>query len=170
MGALVTTTARLQEATKAHVLLVHHIPHDGERMRGHGALLGAVDTTVAVVNTGSIRTAKVVKANDGEEGEGISFAVEGVEISPDGTTAAVAVPADKPTPIAAEPKLTPNQRTMFTLLHEAGAAGLLTEEWNEKGRVAGIGVKRRADLVDIRTGLKTKGRIREMGDRWTVRH
>ncbi|TWI73794.1 AAA domain-containing protein [Bradyrhizobium huanghuaihaiense] len=96
MGALVTVTARIQESTKAHVLLVHHIPHDAERMRGHGALLGAVDTTVAVVNAGSVRTAKVVKANDGEEGEGISFTVEGVEIAPDGTTAAVAVPADIP--------------------------------------------------------------------------
>lgn len=170
MGALVTTTAKLQEATRAHVLLVHHIPHDGERMRGHGALLGAVDTTIAVVNTGSVRTAKVVKANDSEEGEGISFTIEGVEISPDGTTAAVAVPTDTPAPMAAEPRMKPNHRTMFTLLHDAGAGGLLTEDWNEKGRQAGIGKKRRADLVDIRSSLKSKGLVREMGDRWTVNH
>jgi hypothetical protein len=32
----------------------------GERMRGHGALLGAMDTTVHVVKTDTIRTATVV--------------------------------------------------------------------------------------------------------------
>lgn len=170
MGALVNTTARLQELTKAHVLLVHHIPHDGDRMRGHGALLGAVDTTVAVVNTGRIRTAKVVKTNDSEEGEGVSFTVEGVEISTDGTTAAVAVPADAPGPTAAEPKLTPNQRTLFTLLHDAGASGLLTDDWNAKAKEAGIGERRRADLTDTRSALKAKGMVREFAGRWTVNH
>lgn len=171
MGALVTTTAKLQELnTKAHVLLIHHIPHDGERMRGHGALLGAVDTTVAVVNTGRVRTAKVVKANDSEEGEGVSFTVEGVEISLDGTTAAVAVPADAPAPAMAEPKLKPNQRTMFAILHDAGSAGLLTEEWNAKAKEAGIGEHRRADLTDIRAALKAKGLVREFASRWTVNH
>lgn len=169
MGALVTTTAKLQEATKAHILLVHHIPHDSERLRGHGALLGAVDTTISVVNAGSVRTAKVVKANDSEEGEGTSFTIEGVEISSDGTTAGLAVPASAPPPsAAAAPKLTPNQRTMFALLVDAGPAGLLTEEWNTKAKEAGIGEKRRADLTDGRTGLKTKGLVREYMDRWSV--
>lgn len=169
MGALVTTTAKLQEATKAHILLVHHIPHDAERMRGHGALLGAVDTTIAVANAGDVRTAKVVKANDSEEGEGLTFTIEGVEINPDGTTAGVAVPASSPPPpAAAAPKLTPNQRTMLALLVDAGPAGLLTEEWNIKAKEAGIGEKRRADLTDGRTGLKAKGLVREYMDRWSV--
>jgi RecA-family ATPase len=45
MGAIVNTTSRLQETTGAHVQWVHHIPVDGgERLRGHGALLGALDT------------------------------------------------------------------------------------------------------------------------------
>jgi len=95
MGALVTTIAQLQERTKAHVLLVHHIPHDSERLRGHGSLLGAVDTTVAVANSGSVRSAKVVKANDSEEGESVSFTIESVEIGID-TTAPIAVPSDQP--------------------------------------------------------------------------
>jgi RecA-family ATPase len=100
MGALVATTARLQESTSAHVLLVHHVPHDSIRLRGHGALLGAVDTSVLVANDGKVRTAKVVKANDGEEGVGISFTVAGVEIAADGTTAAIAVPTEAPAPAA----------------------------------------------------------------------
>ena len=168
MGALVTTVAQLQERTKAHVLLVHHIPHDSDRLRGHGALLGAVDTTIAVNNAGTIRTAKVVKANDSEEGECVSFTIEGVEVSSDGTTAGVAVPSEAHVPTSAAPKLTANQKTMLALLHDAGPAGLLTEEWNTKARDAGIGERRRADLTDGRTGLKSKGLVREYSDRWTV--
>jgi hypothetical protein len=170
MGALVTTTAKLQEATKSHILLVHHIPHDGERMRGHGALLGAVDTTIAVVNTGGVRTAKVVKANDSEEGEGISFAIEGIQISPDGTTAAVAVPADTPITQPREPKLSANQKTLFTMLYAAGSTGLSLEDWNSQAREAGIGVKRKADLNDIRAALLSKSLVRQYGDRWSVQH
>jgi hypothetical protein len=47
MGSIVATTGALQQGTNAHVLWIHHIPIDGgERMRGHGALLGALDTTI----------------------------------------------------------------------------------------------------------------------------
>ena len=95
MGAIVTTTARLQEATSAHVQWVHHVPIDGgERLRGHGALLGALDTTINVEKLASgTRTATVIKANDSEEGERISFTLESVEIGPE-TTAPVVVPAE----------------------------------------------------------------------------
>ena len=50
MGALIATLAAIQAALPdVHILLTHHTPVDGkERMRGHGALLGAVDTTVHV--------------------------------------------------------------------------------------------------------------------------
>ncbi|MCP1915913.1 hypothetical protein J2R96_008393 [Bradyrhizobium elkanii] len=121
MGALVTTVAKLQDMTEAATLLVHHIPHDSERMRGHGALLGAVDTTVAVARAGSVRTARVVKANDSEEGECIAFTVTGVQIAADGTTAAVAMPADL---IAAEPAKSkkggnPRERRALSALAEA---------------------------------------------------
>jgi RecA-family ATPase len=67
MGALVNTSGLLQEKTGAHVSWVHHMPVDGERMRGHGALLGALDTTIHVLKGDSVRTATVVKANDSEE-------------------------------------------------------------------------------------------------------
>jgi AAA domain len=95
MGALVMTSGLIQQiCPSVHVLWVHHIPHDTDRLRGHGALLGAVDTTISVSNGSAIRTAKVVKANDSEEGQSIAFTIESVEIAPDGTTAPIAVPAD----------------------------------------------------------------------------
>jgi AAA domain len=169
MGAAVNATAVLQEKTGGHVLWVHHMPHDGDRMRGHGALLGAMDTTLHVVKAASGRTATVVKANDSEEGECVSFDLESVVIGIDGTTAPVVVPvsmqsASKP----GEPKLKGNQQTMFAILHSAGSAGLTVENWNVQAKAVDIGVKRKADLYDLRMQLKSKGVVREYGERWTV--
>ena len=52
-----------------------------------------MDTSISVSTSGSVRTAKVVKANDSEEGETVSFTIESVTIHKDGTTAPIAVPA-----------------------------------------------------------------------------
>ena len=45
---------------------------------------------------------------------------------------------------------------MLNILDDAEPASLLTEEWNERAREEGIGVKRRATLMDIRKALKGK--------------
>jgi hypothetical protein len=94
MGAIVAATSLLQE-TKAHILWVHHMPQDGaELLRGHGALLGAMDTTVHVEKlSDDVRGATVMKANDSEEHERVTFTLESVEIGPE-TTAPVVVAAD----------------------------------------------------------------------------
>lgn len=134
MGALITTTALIQERTGAHVLLVHHIPHDSDRLRGHGALLGAVDTSVSVANHGTIRSAKVVKANDSEEGEGVSFTIESVEVADDGTTAPVAVPVEA-SGVAAHAR-SGKWAKGLRLVHEAILAAL---EQGKDHRVAGDG-------------------------------
>ena len=111
MGALITTIGRIQAKTKAAILLVHHTPQEGpERLRGHGALLGAMDTTVNVEKlTDGLRTATVAKANNSEEGEAVSFTFESVVIGTDDegqdTTAPVVVPAETKTRRAYAPKL-----------------------------------------------------------------
>jgi hypothetical protein len=56
------------------------------------------------------------------------------------------------------------------MLHDAGARGLTMEDWNALAREAGIGVKRKADLNDIRRALKKKNLVKELGDRWVVSH
>jgi RecA-family ATPase len=62
MGALVMTAGLIQQkCPAAHLAWIHHIPHDTDRLRGHGALLGAVDTTVSVSSSGTVRKAKVVR-------------------------------------------------------------------------------------------------------------
>jgi hypothetical protein len=55
------------------------LPHDQNRMRGHGALLAACDTTLRIEG-GTLRTATIEKTNDGAEGERIAFAIESVEL------------------------------------------------------------------------------------------
>ena len=48
MGALILNATRIQ-ATGAHIQWVHHVPVDGAlRLRGHGSLTGALDTTMGV--------------------------------------------------------------------------------------------------------------------------
>jgi hypothetical protein len=173
MGAIVNATALLQQGTGAHICWLHHMPAEAERMRGHGSLLGAMDTTILVTKSGNVRTATVVKANDSEEGAQIAFTLESVTVGTDAdgnpTTAPIVRQAEASPALAAEgPKLTKNQQTMFSLLQGAGASGLTTERWYEMARNEGLGVKRKADLCDIRTALKSKGIVRQYGDRWNV--
>ena len=57
---------------------------------------------------------------------------------------------------------------MFSLLHAVDQTGLTTEEWNERARAEGVGVKRRADLYDFRESLKAKNLVRLYADRWQI--
>jgi hypothetical protein len=96
MGAFIANVAAISEATGAHVMVTHHVPHSENRMRGHGALLGACDTTVKI-EKGDIRTATIEKQNDGPEGERIAFNIQGVELSRNGdnvTEAPVLIPIE----------------------------------------------------------------------------
>ena len=170
MGALVQNVLRIQEGTGAHVLLTHHVPHDQNRTRGHGALLAACDTTLRIEG-GDLRTATVEKTNDGAEGQRVAFAIESVELGQDPatcdiTTAPIVRPTETPAPPPREAKLNKNQQTMYSLLRAAGPAGLAVEEWNEKAREVGIGIGRKADLYDIREALKTRSLARQYNGRW----
>src|SRR5262249_49741770 len=149
MGAIVNVTTLLQQGTGAHVCWLHHMPAEAERMRGHGSLLGAMDTTILVAKTGNVRTATVIKANDSEEEVQIAFTLVSMTVGTalDGTptTAPIVVPADVSAQANTDgPKLTKNQQTMFSLLHGAGTAGLTTEQWNDHARAVDIGTKRKA--------------------------
>jgi hypothetical protein len=126
MGAIVAATGLLQQGTGAHVMWLHHMPIDGgDRMRGHGALLGAMDTTIHVVKADSVRTATVIKANDSEEGERVAFTLESVVIGQDAdgteTTAPVVVPLEHLPPRAASnsAQLTKAAQTALRALIEA---------------------------------------------------
>ena len=128
MGSIVAATSRLQTDTAAHVLWIHHVPLDGsDRLRGHGALLGAMDTTISVVKSANgVRAATVVKANDSEEGECVAFTLESVTIGTDAdgneTTAPIVVPADGAAvarPAKGEARLTKATQIALRALTEA---------------------------------------------------
>jgi 5S rRNA maturation endonuclease (ribonuclease M5) len=167
---------RVHELLDVHIALVGHTGKDESRgARGSNAHLGDVDIMVQISGD-EIKTAEVTGANDQPERLLAQFKIDVFEIDRDEddeprTTSMVSPvlveATKKPTK---EPKLTPNQKTMFGILHDAGKAGLLTEDWNAKGREAGIGVNRRADLHDIRKALRDKKMVREHADRWTVDH
>ena len=127
MGAIVGATGLLTE-TGAHVLWVHHIPLDGaERLRGHGALLGALDTTIHVCKEADgTRSATVVKANDAEEGESVAFTLESIEIGQDAdnnpTTAPVVEPIEKANRQQRSPrKLSPKHELALRALNDLAA-------------------------------------------------
>jgi hypothetical protein len=178
MGALVDRLAFLQDATGAGVDIVHHVPADGtQRLRGHGALLGACDITFCIQKQGNLRVCSVDKANDAEEGQNFSFDLVSVELHRDEetgftTTAPVVVPAEAPAdkPSGTRSKLTLNQQTMLTVIDEAGANGLTLDEWNDKAKKVGIGATRHATLYDARKALEDKGLVHSYVDRWYVSH
>jgi hypothetical protein len=154
MGAIVSTTGLLQHGTGAHIMWLHHIPVDGsERMRGHGALLGAIDTTISVVKADTVRTATVIKANDSEEGERVAFTLKSVPIGQDGdgnpTTAPVVVPSE---PLSPNKKATRWSHGLAVFREAALNASL---EHGRDHRPAGDGPVVKACLVsDVRTEHK----------------
>jgi hypothetical protein len=177
MSAYVKAADAIREVFDCAVVIVHHCGVQGTRPRGHTSLTGAVDAQIKVSrDTANNIVAEVELAKDGPQGTQIISGLEVVTVGRDEdgediTSCVISeVSHAASAPPSREPRLKPNQQTMFAILHDAGAAGLLSEDWNEKARAVGIGTRRRADLVDIRTALKSKGLVREMGGRWTVNH
>ena len=102
MGALTGNLAYIQHHTGAHVTAIHHVPHgDQTRMRGHGVLLGAADSTISVEKDAESgrHTLMVRKANDGPDTLKFGFDLTSILLSTDPetgdeTNAPVVVPAD----------------------------------------------------------------------------
>jgi AAA domain len=166
MGQLVRNLTDIQERTGAHILTVHHMPVDGERMRGHGSLLGACDVTVRAEKRSAMFTATIEKSNDGPTGERVAFTLKSVDLHHDEatgitTTAPVVVPTAEPTPKPSKAKLTPDARSMLRILQDAGREGMTTEVWFAAARAEDIGVKRRATLTDKKSELMNKQYVYE---------
>lgn len=123
MGALIANLGRIQGRVELHLLLTHHQPAEKERMRGHGALLGAVDTTVHVTKSATARLAEVVKSSDHEEGQRIAFSLKSVTIGQDEhgdpITAPVVVEQAVPFAPAKKAALSPAAKVSINALQEA---------------------------------------------------
>jgi hypothetical protein len=174
MSAYIKAADAIREAFNCAVIVVHHCGIEGTRPRGHTSLTGAADAQISVKRDAADNVIVTLEcAKDGPQGESIASKLEVVEVGhdEDGDIITSCVVEPTATPAAAPAsrgRLTPNQQTAFAILHDAGPRGLATEEWNEKLREAGIGTKRRADLIDIRGKLKAGKLVREYEGRWTA--
>lgn len=82
VGAFIASVGVMQE-TGAHVTIVDHVPHTApDRLKGSGALAGAVDGSFLVKNEGFARTITIGSKppNDGPEELRLAFELKGVEI------------------------------------------------------------------------------------------
>lgn len=175
MARYLAAAAKIEEKFNCLIVIVHHCGIDATRPRGHTSLVAAVVAQLAVKRLGNRQMVVTVElAKDMDEGSEIfsRLQVKDVGTDPDGDilTSLVVLPAEAAAikTAAPETKLSKNQQTMLSLLCEAGPDGLSIEEWNERARQIGIGVKRRADLLDIRTKLKNAKMIRQDGQRWVT--
>jgi hypothetical protein len=101
---------------------------------------------------------RITKQRDHGGGDVFGFKLHLVEIDQDDDGAPIMSCVVLPVEISKSegmtgPRLTRNQQTMFTILHDAGERGLSIEKWNDLARDAGIGKKRKADVHDIRSAL-----------------
>ncbi|MFG1188726.1 AAA family ATPase [Xanthobacter flavus] len=126
MGAFVGNATLIQESTGAHLLLIHHIPADGtQRLRGHGALLGAVDCTIGVEKSAEARSATLDKSNDVPGDVRLGFTLESVTLHTDretgeATTAPVVVPSHAaPSAARSQGRLSTSAILALRALHEA---------------------------------------------------
>ena len=163
-----------EDSTSCAVIIVHHCGVDGTRPRGHTSLTGAVHGQIAVKRDQAKNVEATVEwLKDGPEGASFLSRLEkvivGQDTDGDDINSCVVEPVEAPAlPSATEKRLTANQQTFLNLLTDAGAAGLTVEEWNEQAREAGIGTKRKGDLIDLRRALVKKGLVGQSYDRWVV--
>ncbi len=104
MSRMLAAGQKLQSATGAAILWVHHKNASGERERGHSSLRANVDTAIEVNRDPETneRNFRVVKIKDGEDGAKIAFQLQSVELgaNDDGKpiTSCVIVPAQAEAP------------------------------------------------------------------------
>jgi KaiC/GvpD/RAD55 family RecA-like ATPase len=98
MTKIIRHYQQIQKASHAAVLIVHHKNAAGDKSRGHTSLYGAMDSAIEVnCDEAKVRTAKLDKLKDGEDGARIAFELQSVTIGTrdDGKpiTSCVVVPA-----------------------------------------------------------------------------
>lgn len=91
MGVVLARCERIRRETGACVLLVHHMNADGTKARGHTSTVAAVDSVITVQKlldshdgaNRQVRSWKLTKSKDGEDGQETKFVLKGVKIGTD---------------------------------------------------------------------------------------
>lgn len=85
MGMVMANVGKINEATRAHVCLVHHMSAGGTKLRGSTAIYAALDSSIYVTRNEEtkIRTVKLGKQKDDESDLSFQFELMAVEIGRD---------------------------------------------------------------------------------------
>jgi hypothetical protein len=172
MTNYIAAAEAIQKAFNCLVVIVHHHGIEESRPRGHTSLRGAIDVMIKITRDVQNNIIAIVEEmRDGPEGAQIASRLVVVTVGQDLKGRPLTSAAVEPVEMAAAqrgPRLTPNQKTMLSLLEEAGPAGLSINEWNDRAREAGLGKHRRATLADLRAELRRKRLVSEQGERWVA--
>jgi hypothetical protein len=176
MTAYIRAADAIREAFGCAVLIVHHCGIDERRPRGHTSLTGAADAQLSVKRDAVDNVVVAVEhMKDGCEGDTVVSKLEPVKVGTDddgdiiSSCVVVPVKGEAMQTKSNDGALTKNQRTMFSILHDAGPHGLTLAKWNKATREAGIGTKRKADLHDCRSALKAKKLVYESNEHWIAK-
>jgi hypothetical protein len=174
MANYIAAAEAIQTAFNCVVIIVHHHGIDESRPRGHTSLRGAVAAQIKVTRDEQNNiVAEIEDMRDGPDGAQILSRLVVVDVGADVAgkplTSAAVESVDPGVGAGGRklPKLTKNQRTFFSILQGA-PTGFTLDEWYEQARQAGLGVKRRADLHDLRGSLKNRGLVQTTENRWFV--
>lgn len=128
VSRLLAAGERLQKATGAALMWVHHKNASGERERGHTSLRANCDTALEINRDeeSNYRTLRLAKLKDGEDGLKIGFELQSVQVgsNDDGKpiTSCVVVPAQEgPEQTSKRTRLPPGQAKFLKVLEEAQA-------------------------------------------------
>jgi len=165
---------RLRIETGATVLVVHHTGKDGTKgMRGHSAILGAVDAELIVTGTSGVRTAELTKSRDSDSGARLAFALEpvpvGVDAYGEAVTACVVRPCDPPAEARKVPQGT-NVAKLWSALtewHRTHDGGLATRG-DLKALAKAQGISQANRLTEAIQGLERHGYLTPSVGGWTV--
>lgn len=77
MSIVLRNVAQISAATKSHVCLVHHMNANGDKVRGHTSIYANSDQVALVRRneTTGVRTVKLDKQKDGEDGKTFQFSL-----------------------------------------------------------------------------------------------
>jgi hypothetical protein len=91
MGMVLSRCDRIRRETGAHVMLVHHLNAGGTKARGHTSLFANVENVLTVTRVPDshdsegrpLRSWRIAKQKDGEDGKETRFVLRGVRIGAD---------------------------------------------------------------------------------------
>lgn len=134
MGEVVDALGRLQHATRACVLVVHHTGRSGGHARGASAIDGAQDTELKLTRTGDRRVVlEIDKSKNAADDIRVDLELFLTELDDGGTSLVVGEPLTAGAAAPWRDGLTDNQAMIMDVLHE-----LFSERGATKSEIASV--------------------------------